>query len=211
LADIQKDTHLRPFRRQAALRLGSRAEQRLHGLLPTHSEGDQDGSRSPEPETTSRPLEHQLGHPGALAQRRARAQVPEALRSGALPPSRHRGLRGVVPGDVNQDRDGPGQCRLRCSNSSADIDDYQRFATWRHRQPSGQARFPAERKSAVRKRGPITQFVENQWPGIGPCGLARVPAGSCGKIRTPAGSRTFGELKSRSEGCGKPRTISRND
>ncbi len=33
----QKDTHLHPFRRQTALRLGSRAEQRLHGLLPAHS------------------------------------------------------------------------------------------------------------------------------------------------------------------------------
>lgn len=29
--------------------LGSRAEQLLHGLLPTHLEGDQDGSRSPQP------------------------------------------------------------------------------------------------------------------------------------------------------------------
>ena len=33
----------------------------------------------------------------------------------------------------------------------------------------------------------VKQFVENQRPGIGPCGLVRVPAGSCGKIRTPAG------------------------
>jgi hypothetical protein len=38
----QKDTHLRPNRRQTELGLGSSAEQRLHGLLPTHSEGDQD-------------------------------------------------------------------------------------------------------------------------------------------------------------------------
>ena len=31
-------------------------------------------------------------------------------------------------------------------------------------------------KSAVRKRGPIKQFVENQWPGVAPCGLVRDPA-----------------------------------
>src|SRR5574337_896067 len=37
--------------------------------------------------------------------------------------------------------------------------------------------------------------VENQWPGIRPCGLVRVPAGSCGKIRTPAGSRWGGTLR----------------
>jgi hypothetical protein len=39
----QEDTQLHPMRRQAALGRGSRAEQRLHGLLPTHSAGDRDG------------------------------------------------------------------------------------------------------------------------------------------------------------------------
>lgn len=34
-----KKTHLHPIRRQTALGLGSSAEQRLHGLLSTHSEG----------------------------------------------------------------------------------------------------------------------------------------------------------------------------
>jgi hypothetical protein len=100
-----------------------------------------------------------------------------------------------VPGDVDQDRDGPGQCQLRCSDSSVDIDKYRRFAPCRYRGPSGRARFPANRKSAVRKRGPIERFVENQRPGIEPCGLVRVPAGSCGKIRTPAGSRWGGTLR----------------
>jgi len=38
----QKDTYLHPITRHAALRLGSWAEQGLHGLLPTHSEGDFD-------------------------------------------------------------------------------------------------------------------------------------------------------------------------
>ena len=94
-----------------------------------------------------------------------------------------------MPSDVDQDGRDAGQCWLRCSVSSVDIDEYRLFATCRYREPSGRARFPANRKSAVRKRGPIKQFVENQWPGIGPCGLVRVPAGSCGKIRTPAGSR----------------------
>ncbi len=100
-----------------------------------------------------------------------------------------------MPGDVDQDRDGPGQCQLRCSDSSVDIDKYRRFAPCRYRGPSRRARFPANRKSAVRKRGPIERFVENQRLGIGPCGLVRVPAGSCGKIRTPAGSRWGGTLR----------------
>ena len=60
---------------------------------------------------------------------------------------------------------------------------------------SGRARFPAHWKSAVRKRGSIERFVENQRPGIRPCGLVRVPAGSCGKIRTPAGSGWGGTLR----------------
>jgi hypothetical protein len=34
-------------------RLGSQAEQRLHGLLPTHSEGDQDGSHPLQPKATA--------------------------------------------------------------------------------------------------------------------------------------------------------------
>ncbi len=105
--------------------------------------------------TTSRPLEHQRGNPGALAQRGDRAQVPEALRPGALPAGRHRGLRGVVPGDIDEDRHGAGQCRRKCSHLSVDFDKYRRFATWQHRRPSGRARFPANRKSAVRKRGPV--------------------------------------------------------
>ena len=86
----------------------------------------------------------------ALAQRGARAQVPEALRPGALPTGRHRGLRGVLPGDIDEDRHGPGQCRLKCSDSSVDIDKYRRFATWRHRRPSGRARFqPIERPQSA--------------------------------------------------------------
>jgi hypothetical protein len=68
----------------------------------------------------------------------------------------------------DQDRDGLGQYRLRCSDSSVDIDKYRLFATCRYREPSGRARFPANRKSAVRKCGPIERFVKNQRPGIGP-------------------------------------------
>jgi len=59
-----------------------------------------------------RPLVHQRGHPGTLAQRGDRAQVPETLRPGDLPPGRHRSLRGVLLGDIDQDGRGPGQCRL---------------------------------------------------------------------------------------------------
>ena len=77
---------------------------------------------------TGRPLEHQ-GHPGTLAQRGDRAQVSEALRPGALPAGRHRGLRGGVPGDVDQDGRRSDQCRLRCSDASVDIGKYRRFAT----------------------------------------------------------------------------------
>lgn len=58
------DTHLPPFHRQGALRLGSSAEQRLHGLLPTRSEGNHDESRTPQPKTTGRPRVHQRGHLG---------------------------------------------------------------------------------------------------------------------------------------------------
>src|SRR5690606_20639453 len=41
-----------------------------------------------------------------------RTQVPEALRPGALPAGGHRGLRGVVPGDGDQDGRDAGQCWL---------------------------------------------------------------------------------------------------
>ena len=75
------------------------------------------------------------------------------------------------------------------------IEKYRLFATCRYREPSGRARFPAHWKSAVRKRGSIERFVENQRPSIRPCGLVRVPAGSCGKIRTPAGSGWGGTLR----------------
>src|SRR5690606_34840392 len=51
---------------QRYISLGSRAEQRLHGLLPTHAEGDQDGRRSPQSKTTGRPLEYQRSHPRTL-------------------------------------------------------------------------------------------------------------------------------------------------
>ena len=100
-----------------------------------------------------------------------------------------------MPGDLDQDGRDAGQCWLRCTVSSVDIDKYRRFATCQNRQPFGRARFSADRKSAVRKRGPTDRFVENQWPGMRPCGLVRVPAGSCGKIRTPAGSGWGGTLR----------------
>ena len=100
-----------------------------------------------------------------------------------------------MPGDLDQDGRDAGQCWLRCTVSSVDIDKYRRFATCQNRQPFGRARFSADRKSAVRKRGPTDRFVENQWPGMRPCGLVRVPAGSCGKIRTPAGFRWGGTLR----------------
>ena len=94
------------------------------------------------------------------------------------------------------------------------IEKYRLFATCRYREPSGRARFPAHWKSAVRKRGSIERFVENQRPSIRPCGLVRVPAGSCGKIRTPAGSGWGGTLRqtyvthrltNASNSCGKVR------
>lgn len=72
------------------------------------------------------------------------------------------------------------------------IEKYRLFAAGRYREPSGRARFPANRKSAVRKRGPIERFVENQRPSIGPCGLVRVSGGSYVTIRTPAGARSRG-------------------
>lgn len=50
-------------------------------------------------------------------------------------------------------------------------------------------------KSAVRKRGPIKRFVENQRLSIRPCGLVRVPAGSCGKDRTISGYGWGGTLR----------------
>ncbi len=69
------------------------------------------------------------------------------------------------------------------------IEKYRLFATCRYREPSGRARFPAHWKSAVRKRGSIERFVENQRPSIGPFGpfgLVRVSGGGV-TIRTPAG------------------------
>lgn len=57
------------------------------------------------------------------------------------------------------------------------IEKYRLFATCRYREPSGRARFPAHWKSAVRKRGSIERFVENQRPSIGPFGLLRVSGG----------------------------------
>jgi hypothetical protein len=48
---------------RAPLQLDSWAKQRVHGLLPTHLQGDQDGSRSLQPETTRRPLACQRGNP----------------------------------------------------------------------------------------------------------------------------------------------------
>lgn len=57
------------------------------------------------------------------------------------------------------------------------IEKYRLFATCRYREPSGRARFPAHWKSAVRKRGSIERFVENQRPSIGPFGLVRVSGG----------------------------------
>lgn len=94
------------------------------------------------------------------------------------------------------------------------IEKYRLFATCRYREPSGRARFPAHWKSAVRKRGSIERFVENQRPSIGPCGLVRVSGGSCVTIRTPAGSRWVGTLRQTSvtqrlttaaNSCGKVR------
>lgn len=52
-----------------------------------------------QPKATRRLLEHQRGYPGALAERGAWTQVPEALRPGDLQLGRHRGLRGIVPAD----------------------------------------------------------------------------------------------------------------
>lgn len=46
----------------------------------------------------------------------------------------------------------------RCSVSSANIYKYRRFATRRHSGWPGRCKFPAQRKSAVRKRGPIGRF-----------------------------------------------------
>lgn len=57
------------------------------------------------------------------------------------------------------------------------IEKYRLFATCRYREPSGRARFPAHWKSAVRKRGSIERFVENQRPSIGSFGLVRVSGG----------------------------------
>lgn len=74
------------------------------------------------------------------------------------------------------------------------IEKYRLFATCRYREPSGRARFPAHWKSAVRKRGSIERFVENQRPSIGPCGLVRVSGGGV-TIRTPAGARWGGTLR----------------
>lgn len=60
---------------------------------------------------------------------RDRTQFPEALRPGALPAGGHRGLRGVVPGDVDQDGRDAGQCWLRCSVSSVNTDYLQHGGT----------------------------------------------------------------------------------
>lgn len=74
------------------------------------------------------------------------------------------------------------------------IEKYRLFATCRYREPSGRARFPAHWKSAVRKRGSIERFVENQRPSTGPFGLVRVSGGGV-TIRTPAGARWGGTLR----------------
>ena len=63
---------------QRQISLGSRAEQRLHGLVPTRSEADQNGSRSPQPKTTGHALASQRGLPRTLAQRMHRAEIHEA-------------------------------------------------------------------------------------------------------------------------------------
>ncbi len=69
---------------QRNISLGSRAEQRVHGLLPTHSEGDQDGSRSPQPKTTGRALASQRGLPRTLALYELAYQLTQGLRSGPM-------------------------------------------------------------------------------------------------------------------------------
>jgi hypothetical protein len=45
---------------------------------------------------------------------RDRPQVPEALRPGPLPAGRHRSLRGVVSGNLDQKPWRAGGCRVRC-------------------------------------------------------------------------------------------------
>ena len=85
-------------------------------------------------------------------------------------------------------KQGQHQGELRCSDSSGSYREVPTVCNVSVPRAVWRARFPAHWKSAVRKRGSIERFVENQRPSIRPCGLVRVPAGSCGKIRTPAGS-----------------------
>ena len=111
-------------------------------------------------------------------------------------------------------KQGQHQGELRCSDSSGSYREVPTVCNVSVPRAVWRARFPAHWKSAVRKRGSVERFVENQRPSIGPCGLVRVPAGSCGKIRTPAGSGWGGTLRqtyvtqrltTASNSCGKVR------
>ena len=101
LANNQKDTHLHPFRRQAVLHLAG-------GTAPSRIPANSFGRR---PRWTSLTSTRNNWPPaGASARPPWRAGASEGLgpkflklcRPGALPAGRHRGLRGVVPADINQ-------------------------------------------------------------------------------------------------------------
>src|SRR5690606_14654679 len=119
------------------------------------------------------------GHLGTLAQRGDRTQVPEALRPGALPAGGHRGLRGVVPGDVDQDGRDAGQCWLRCSVSSVNIDstDYlQRGGTGGRRDEPDFERTESPQSASADRSSSLLKIN----------GLASGRAGWCGFLRVRA-------------------------
>lgn len=143
---FQIDTHLHPMWRgfQTAPRPLLCGERLRHYRL-AHArnsafmdscqlirKGDQNGSRSPQSQNNWSPAgiisEACLVSAGAASG--IGPKIPESCCGACcLPPGRHRGLRGVVPGDVDQDLSGSSWCWLMCSVLSAAIDKCRRFCS----------------------------------------------------------------------------------
>lgn len=180
-----------------------------HGLLPTHSEGDQNGSRSPQPKQLAarwhlseacleRWRSEGIGPKfmklkGRVLYRQVDIEAYEESCWRRRP--RHQRLKPVLA-------DVPFRRQLLIS---ADVLQHEGARGGRH---------GPHWKSAVHKRGLIKRVVQNQQPTVSPCGLFRTPAGSCGKNRTISGYGWGGTLRqtsvtqrltAASNSCGKVR------